>query len=98
MNDLREELKQQAVYCRVLHRNTIVLEFSPLCEEKLWVPIVIHDLGETAQGNFSYEYRHFLASGVTKAVYECMACKTIEKFGKAIQFKERFFVEFYIST
>jgi hypothetical protein len=94
MSDWQKKLKQGAVTCRVLHDGEIVEEFTPTSVDQLWTSIVIHDLGETTKSYFAFEYEQFVESGKSAACYECEACETVVKFGKAIQFKETFIVEF----
>jgi hypothetical protein len=94
MSDWNEKLKRGAIRCRVLHGDELIVDFTPTSVDQLWAPILIHDLGETAEGDFVLEYRQFAESGKLAACFEGEACSTIEKFGKAIQFKETFLVEF----
>jgi hypothetical protein len=94
VSDWLEKLEQGAVICRVLKDDEPAEVFTPTDADQLWALVLIHDLGETARGYFYLEYQLFVESGQTLARYECQACSTIEKFGRAIQFKETFIVEF----
>lgn len=94
MKDWLELLAQGAVSCRAMQGKNLIREFTPNRIEQLWVPIFIPDLGETAHGNFTDAYRQFVESGQTEARHECVAGKTITKFGQAIQFEASFTIEF----
>jgi hypothetical protein len=94
MLDWREALARGAVFCRVSLRGEAQKAFTPLREEALFWPIYIHDLGETARGEFLAEYAAFVESGEAVARYRCEACRTLVKFGHVLQFKEAFEVEF----
>ena len=94
MDDWLEKVEQGAVLCRVLNGDEPVDEFIPTHVDQLWSSILIHDLGETVHGDFVCECQQFVQSGKSHGRYESEACSTIVKFGRAIQFKEPFIVEF----
>ena len=94
MSDWLEKLRLGTISCRVVYNNVLIQEFNPTDAGQLWASILIRNLGETVKSYFDFEYEQFVASGKAEACYECEACKTIEKCGGSIQFKETFLVEF----
>ena len=87
-------LQQGVIRCQVWCDEELVHDFTPRSLDELWVPIEIQVLGEMARGDLLLAYRQFASSGKTRAQFTLEACKTITKFGEALQFKQAFVVEF----
>lgn len=94
MSGWQDKLAAGAVTCRLMQAGGPAREFTPTAPDQLWLPIEIPALGERARGDFAQAYRAFVESGARRARYEGEACRTIEKFGQAMQFKEGFVIEF----
>lgn len=82
------------ILCRIWHRDELVREFTPTQADQLRTRIVISALGSEVWGDFNSAFVQFVSGGARNERYACVACKTIEKFGEAIQFREDFIVEF----
>lgn len=92
--DERDLLAKGGVRFRILRGSTVVDEAVPLRPEELRTFVEIPELGERAAVEFRREYEDFVGSGRTEASYAIVACRTIEKFGQAIQFKQEATLEF----
>lgn len=82
------------IACRIWHDEALLREFTPTQAGHLRTRITIAALGESAWGDFSAAFYSFAAGVDATERHACVACKTIEKFGGAIQFREDFVVEF----
>ena len=94
MPDPHPALPPSNILCRVWHHDKLIATFTPTQPDQLRARILIADLNETVWTDFSAAFAQFMDSGETSARYACEACKTIEKFGEALQFRESFIVEF----
>ena|SRR5450830_1563540 len=83
-----------SVACRIWHRDELLRELTPKQGDQLRTRIVIAALGEAVWADFSAAYSLFASGQAATERHACIACKTIEKFGEAIQFREDFIVEF----
>lgn len=94
----RDQLACGAIRCRVTHADGTTQLYTPTHPDQLWTPVPIPALGQVARGEFFAEFVTFTESGQTQARYLCTACKTIEKFGAAMQFQATYSVEFFTAS
>lgn len=91
---LETDIFPAGIACRIWQDDALLREFTPMQGDQLKTRISIAALGESAWGDFSAAFYRFAAGTAATERHACVACKTIEKFGEAIQFREDFIVEF----
>lgn len=94
MSDWPDVLARRAIQCRIWRDGSLVEEFVPENIGLLRARITIADLGETVTVRLEDECRAFAAGGNAVERIDMLACRTIVKFGEAIQFKAPFVAEF----
>lgn len=94
MSDWSDALARRTIQCRIWQNGSLLQEFVPENTAQLLARITIADLGETVTVMIEDECRAFAAGGHAAERFDMLACRTIVKFGEAIQFKAPFVAEF----
>lgn len=94
MSDWPDALARRTIQCRIWQDGSLLQEFVPENATQLRARIAIADLGETVTVMLDEECRAFAVGGHAIARFDMLACRTIVKFGEAIQFKAPFVAEF----
>ena len=94
MSDWSDALARRTIQCRIWQDESLIKEFVPENAAELRAQVIIADLGETVTVPLENECRAFAAGGNAVERFDMQACRTIVKFGEAIQFKAPFVAEF----
>lgn len=82
------------IICRVTSKEQELCQTVLRCEADLLMPLLIDELGEMGQLDLRAALFEFFQSRAQSSTVPVDVCKTIEKWGQAIQFRQTVSVEF----